>query len=89
MMGTFAAALAKKRIPTPADYYRADVSGDIEAVDGVLKIIRIAVSYTLKLKPEQREDAQACFDTYITGCPAAQSVVECIDISHTLDMADR
>ena len=88
-MGTFAAVLAKKRIPTPVDYYRADVSGDIEAVDGVLKIIRIAVNYTLTLKPEQHEDAQACFETYITGCPAAQSVIGCIDITHTLNMIDR
>ena len=49
MMGTFAAMLAKKRIPTPAERFRADVSGDIEAVDGVLKITRIAVRYTLQV----------------------------------------
>jgi hypothetical protein len=51
MMGTFAAMLAKKRIPTPAERFRADVSGDIEAVDGVLKITRIAVRYTLQVHP--------------------------------------
>lgn len=87
-MGTFAAMLAKKRIPTPAERYRADVSGDIEAVDGVLKITRIAVRYTLKIASDKRADAQACFNTYLPGCPAAQSVIGCIDITHTIEMAD-
>ena len=88
MMGTFAAALAKSKIPTPADRYRADVTGDIEAVDGVLKIVRIRVHYTLKLPEDKHENAKACFDTYLPKCPAAQSVIGCIDITHTLEMLD-
>jgi len=89
MMGTFAAMLAKSRIPTPAERYQADVSGDIEAVDGVLKITRIGVRYTLKITPDKRVEAQECFNTYLPGCPAAQSVIGCIDITHTLEMTDR
>ena len=89
MMGTFAAMLAKKRIPTPAERFRADVSGDIEAVDGVLKITCIAVRYTLQVASDKRDEAQACFKTYLPGCPAAQSVIGCIDITHTLEMTDR
>jgi uncharacterized OsmC-like protein len=88
MMGTFAASLAKCRIATPSDRYRADVTGDIEAVDGVLKIVRIKVHYTLKLSPDKRDEAQAVFGTYIKGCPAAQSVIGCIDIEHSLEMGD-
>lgn len=80
--------LAKSRIPTPADRFRADVKGDIEAVDGVLKITRIAVHYTLKTAPDRREEARQCFDIYLPGCPAAQSVMGCIDIAHTLDLVD-
>jgi organic hydroperoxide reductase OsmC/OhrA len=89
MMGTFAAMLAKNRIPTPAERFRADVSGDIEAVDGVLKITRIAVCYTLQVASDKRDEAQACFTTYLPGCPAAQSVIGCIDITHALEMTDR
>jgi uncharacterized OsmC-like protein len=89
MMGTFATVLAKKsRIPTPADRFRADVRGDIEAVDGVLKITRIAVHYTLKAAPDKHEDAREAFQTYLPHCPAAQSVIGCIDITHTLDLVD-
>ena len=88
MMGTFAAMLAKSKIPTPTDRYRAEVSGDIEAVDGVLKITRIGVHYTLKLAPDKRDDAKECFATYLPGCPAAQSVIGCIKIEHKLRMCD-
>lgn len=88
MMGTFAAALAKSRIQTTADRYRADVSGDIEAVAGVLKITRIHVRYTLRLPPGKQEEAQACFASYLPKCPAAQSVIGCIRLDHRLDMSD-
>lgn len=88
MMGTFATALAKRRIATTEKRFRADVRGDIEDVDGVLKITRIHVQYTLKLLPDKHSEAQACFESYMTRCPAAQSVVGCIDISHSLDMTD-
>lgn len=87
-MGTFAAMLAKERIPTPEDRYRADVSGTIEAVAGVLKITRIQVHYLLKITADKRKEAQDCFEAYLPGCPAAQSVIGCIDIDHTLEMQD-
>lgn len=86
MMGTFAAMLAKKRIPTPAQRFRADVRGDIEAVGDVLKITRIAVDYTLQAAPDKHAEARQCFDTYLPGCPAAQSVIGCIDITHALQL---
>lgn len=88
MMGTFATVLAKSKIPTPSDRYRADVSGDIENVDGVLKITHIKVHYTLKLKPDQRSDAEAAFKVYLPHCPAAQSVIAAIKIDHELELQD-
>jgi organic hydroperoxide reductase OsmC/OhrA len=88
MMGTFAAVLAKNRIPTPAERYQADVKGEIEAVDGVLKITRIAVHYTLKAPSAKHDEARECFETYLPGCPAAQSVIGCIDITHTLNLIE-
>lgn len=84
MMGTFAAMLAKSRIHTWEDRYHADVSGDIEAVDGVLKIVRINVSYTLKVADDKRADAEAAFEAYMPHCPAAMSVIDAIDLSHDI-----
>ena len=79
-MGTLAASLASRKIPTFADRYRADVEGDIEDVDGVLRITRIRVAYTLSVPPGKADDARAALKTYITQCPAAMSVRGCIEI---------
>ena len=89
MMGTFATLLAKSKIATPKDRFRADVSGDIENVDGVLKITRINVHYTLKLAPDQRAAAEAAFEVYLPHCPAAQSVRAAIALNHTLALQDK
>jgi organic hydroperoxide reductase OsmC/OhrA len=88
MMGTLATVLAKKKIRTFQDRYMATVTGDIEEVNGVLKITRIHVHYNLKLPAEKRPDAEEAFNNYITLCPAAQSVIEAINITHDLEMAD-
>ena len=83
-MGTLAGGLAGKRIPTPEDRYWADVEGDIEDVNGILKITRIRVQYHLKIPKEKTADAQEAFSTYLVRCPAAQSVVGCIRIEDKL-----
>jgi organic hydroperoxide reductase OsmC/OhrA len=84
MMGTLATVLAGKKIQTSSDRYRAEVTGQIEDVDGVLKITRIEVDYHLKVPDEKRQAAQAALGTYLSLCPAAQSVIGCIEISHRL-----
>jgi len=84
MMGTLAAALAGKKIPTPEDRYRADVEGDIENVNGILKITHIRVKYHLKVPAGKSAEAKEAFSSYLVGCPAAQSVIGCIDIKDDL-----
>jgi hypothetical protein len=84
MMGTLAAVLAGKKIPTPEDRYWADVEGDIENVNGVLKITNIRVKCHLKVAPGKTEEAKEAFSTYLVRCPAAQSVIGCIKIHDEL-----
>jgi organic hydroperoxide reductase OsmC/OhrA len=84
MMGTLAGVLAKSKIRTFQDRFMANVTGDIEDVNGVLKITRIRVHYHLKLPEEKEADARRALDNYIHLCPGAQSVVGCIDITHEL-----
>lgn len=86
MMGTLATVLAKRKIRTFQDRFSAFVTGDIEDVDGTLKITRIAVAYRLRLKKSQQEEARNAFENYITLCPAAQSVVGCIELRHDLKL---
>jgi hypothetical protein len=80
MMGTLATVLAGKKIPTPEDRYWADVEGDIENVNGVLKITRIGVTYHLKVPKGKSEDVKEALSSYLVRCPAAQSVIGCIQI---------
>ena len=84
MMGTLAAALARKGIETPEDLYRAEVEGDIENVKGVLRITQIRVDYHLTAGDEKAKDAKEAFASYLLSCPAAQSVIGCIDIKDNL-----
>ncbi len=83
-MGTLATVLAGKKIPTFEDRYWVDVQGDIENVEGVLKITRIGVTFHLKIPKEKTEEAREAFSTYIKRCPAAQSVIGCIRIEDDL-----
>ena len=86
MMGTLATVLAKKGIRTQKELFRAEVSGDIEDVNGVLKITRIVVNYDLKVPEGKKVEAQEAFENYISQCPAAQSVIGCIEIQHFLNV---
>jgi hypothetical protein len=84
MMGTLATLMAGKKIPTPEQLYWADIEGDIENVDGVLRITTIRVKMHLKCPEEKVADAKEAFANYITRCPAAQSVKDCIKLQDEL-----
>ncbi|AMV72599.1 hypothetical protein JCM30471_11180 [Desulfuromonas carbonis] len=84
MMGTFASVLATRKIRSHTDRFRAEIEGDIEDVNGVLKITVIRVHYTLKLKAEEEADARWALANYIEKCPGAMSVTGCIRIDHRL-----
>ena len=84
MMGTLARFLAEKKIPTPEERYWADVEGDIEDVQNVLKITQIRVKYHLKVPQGKQEEAKEALSKYLVSCPAAQSVIGCIKIQDKL-----
>lgn len=87
MMGTLATVLAKKKIRTTEALFCAKVAGDIEDVNGILKIARIRVRYELSVPEGKRGDVDEAFANYLHLCPAAQSVIGCIEISHEMQLA--
>ena len=87
-MGTLATVLAGKKVPTFGDRFRADVEGDIEDVDGVLRIARIRVRYTLKAPAGKTAEAREAMGSYLARCPAAMSVRGCISLEDTLDVSE-
>jgi organic hydroperoxide reductase OsmC/OhrA len=88
MMGTLARFLAERQIATPEDRYWADVEGDIENVNSVLKITQIRVKYHLEVPQGKIPDAKEAFSLYLTYCPAAQSVIGCINIRDDLGVQE-
>ena len=83
-MGT----LAGHKIPTNQDRYRADAEADIEDVSGVLKITRMRVTYHLKVPRDKADEARQAMSVYLTHCPAAQSVIGCIEIEDRLEIEE-
>jgi uncharacterized OsmC-like protein len=59
----------------------AHVEGDIEDVDGVLKITKIRLKYLFKIPPDAKEKAERALAVYAENCPAYQTVKDCIEIS--------
>jgi hypothetical protein len=84
MMGTLATALAGKKVRTSEDLFWADVEGDIENINDVLKNTQIRVIYHLKVPQDKAPDARESFSSYLAKCPAAQSVIGCINIHDDL-----
>lgn len=88
MMGTLAAALAGKKIPTPEDRYWVDVEGDIENINDILKITNIRVNYHLEVPKGKSEEAKEAFSSYLVRCPAAQTLIGCINIRDDLTIEE-
>jgi uncharacterized OsmC-like protein len=57
-------------------------------VDGVLKITKIRLSYTLKIPAGSRDKAERALAVYSDKCPAYQSVKGCIQVSWQAEMIE-
>jgi len=80
MTGTLARVLAEKQIDTPEENYLLKAEGATENVNSVLKITNIRVKFHLKVPKGKVDAAKQALETYLVRCPAAQSVVGCINI---------
>lgn len=57
------------------------MEGDIEDVDGVLKITKIRIAYSVKAPIGSDEKIERALESYAEKCPAYQSVKGCIDVT--------
>ena len=73
---------------TSAENLICHVAGDIEEVDGVLKITTIRLGYEFKIPTGFREKAERALETYAEKCPAYQSVKGCIDCTWTAEFEE-
>ncbi len=77
-----------RQIPVTRETIQADVEGDIEAVDKVLRITRIRVRYRLRIPAGMREKAERAVATHAAKCPAANSIRGCIDLDIKADITE-
>ena len=71
-----------------ADNLMAQVEGDIEDVEGVLKITKIRLRYRFKIPPGTKEKVDRVLASYAEKCPAYQSVKGCIECSWDADLVE-
>ena len=64
------------------------MEGDIEDVDGVLRISRIRLNYRFKIPPGTRDKAERAVDVYADLCPAYQSVRKCIECTWNAEITE-
>ncbi|MBW3539873.1 MAG: OsmC family protein [Planctomycetes bacterium] len=86
-MGTLGSALEVRQIKSAGNLI-AEVEGDIEDVDGVLRITRIRLRYRLRIPCGSREKVERVLEHYAENCPAYQSVKGCIECSSEADILE-
>ncbi len=64
------------------------VEGDIEDVDGVLKITKIRLHYRFRIPAGTTDKVDRVLATYAEKCPAYQSVKGCIECSWDADVEE-
>jgi hypothetical protein len=64
----------------------AHVQGDVEAVDGVLKITAISIKYEFEAPKDLIPKAERALEVYADMCPAYQSVKDCIRCTWEADI---
>jgi organic hydroperoxide reductase OsmC/OhrA len=77
-----------RQIPSEPGKVEAEVEGDIEAVDRILRITRIRVRYVIRIPSGKREAAERAVATHEQKCPAATSVRGCIPIEITAQIIE-
>lgn len=87
LIGTFGGALRARGIESAGDALTADALGEVVVDDdGVLRLRRITVRYTLKAPESRRAAAERANEHHVRHCPNARSVAAAIDIVTELEI---
>jgi uncharacterized OsmC-like protein len=81
MLGTFGGALEARHIDASNGKLIADVTGEVEAEEGVLVIRRIRVAMQLMAAEESRATVERVHGIYAMRCPLYRTLHDAIDLS--------
>ena len=87
MVGTFGGALEARKIEASGGKLSADVTGEVEAEDGVLVIRRIHVVFRLKATDDVRETVERVHGMYAMRCPLYRTLHAAIAITSAFELA--
>jgi uncharacterized OsmC-like protein len=86
MMGTFGGALEARQIDASNGKLTADVTGEVEAEEGVLVIRRIHVAMHLLAPEAARETAERVHGIYAMRCPLYRTLHKTIQLTSSVEL---
>jgi uncharacterized OsmC-like protein len=86
MMGTFGGALEARQIDASNGKLTADVTGEVEAEDGVLVIRRIHVAMRLVAAQEVKEKVDRVHGIYAMNCPLYRTLHKAIQLTSSFEL---
>jgi len=86
MMGTFGGALVARQIDASNGKLTADVTGEVEAEEGVLVIRRIHVAMRLVAPQDVKEKVERVHGVYAMHCPLYRTLHEAIQLSSSFEL---
>lgn len=88
MTGTLGRALEVRGVPSHPEKLSALVEGDIEDVEGVMKITRIRVAYQIRVPSGKRAEAERALEVHERGCPAAMTIRDAVELEWTASILE-
>jgi uncharacterized OsmC-like protein len=89
MVGTFGGALEARQIDASNGKLTADVTGEVEAEEGVLVIRRIHVAMHLVAPEAAREIVERTHGIYAMRCPLYRTLHKTIQLTSSFELAAR
>ena len=86
MLGTFGGALEARHIDASDGRLVADVTGEVEAEEGVLVIRRIHVAMKLAASEESRDTVERVHGIYAMRCPLYRTLRGAIQLSSAYEL---
>jgi uncharacterized OsmC-like protein len=86
MMGTFGGALEARQIDASNGKLTADVTGEVEAEEGVLVIRRIYVAMRLLAPQEAKQTAERVHGIYAMRCPLYRTLHKAIQLTSSFEL---
>jgi uncharacterized OsmC-like protein len=86
MLGTFGGALDARQIDASNGKLTAEVTGEVEAEDGVLVIRRIHVAMRLEAPEEAKEKIERVHSVYAMNCPLYRTLHNAIQLTSAFEL---